>query len=243
MRLLLPHPRALSAADLLDLYDPGAVPHLRVGFVLSTDGAVTVDGGSRGLQSPADQVAFHALRAVCDAVVVGAGTARSEGYGPVQPRPDGALWRAARGLPARPPLVLVSRSLDLPAQVLHHDTVILTCGAAPAGRRRELSGKVAAVVVVGADDLDLAAAVQALRERGLTRLLCEGGPGLLTALLQDGLVDELCLTHAPLLVGAGPGLLTSGLLPPSRLGLRHLIDGDDGVLLARWKVEPETSAT
>jgi riboflavin biosynthesis pyrimidine reductase len=230
MRLLLPEPRPLEAQELLDLYDPGSDPSLRAGFVLSTDGGVAQDGTSRALQSPADEAVFHALRAVADAVVVGAGTARTEGYGPVRPRPDGQDWRAQRGLPAQPPLVLVSRSLDLDpgARCFQGPCILVTCAAA-AGRDRFPD-----LVVAGEEQVDLGEAVRQLAERGLTRLLCEGGPQLLTALLQAHLVDELCLTHAPRLLGPAPHLLTQATSVD--LELKHLIDGGNGVLLARYGV-------
>ena len=234
MRLLLPEQRQLD--DLLDLYDADGTPCLRGGFVASMDGAVAVGGASRPLQGPADKQAFAALRAVCDAVLVGAGTARSEDYGPVRPGAPARAWRQAHGRgPA--PLVLVSRSLDLDpaARAFTGEvrTVVLTCAAAaaPAGLH-----EVADVVVVGDEAVDLPSAVAVLHERGLTRLLCEGGPRLLTDLLRAGLVDELCLTLAPLLVGAAPSLLTETLATPVRLELRHLVDGGDGSLLARYGV-------
>lgn len=232
MRLLLPEPRPLTGDDLLDLYGD-ARPAVRGGFVVTTDGAVAVDGGSRGLQTPADEAVFHALRGVADAVVVGAGTARAEGYGPVRPRPDAQRWRAARGMAAQPPLVLVSRSLDLdPAdRCFTGPAVVVTCAAADAGRRAALAA-VADVVVAGDDEVDLPAAVAALHERGLERLLCEGGPTLLTALLEAGLLDELCLTLTPRLLGPAPTLLVRPYDAP--LSLRSLVDGGDGVLLARY---------
>jgi len=205
---------------------------VRAGFVLSTDGAVSAGGSSRPLQSPADLLSFSTLRAVSDAVLVGAGTARSEDYGPVRPRPAGRAWRAARGLPEAPPLVLVSRSLDLDpaARCFTGPTVVVTCAAAP-GRDRFPD-----VVVAGEEQVDLADAVRQLASRGLRRLLCEGGPTLLTALLRAGLVDELCLTLSPLLVGGAPGLLTGSLDAPLPLRLEHLVDAGDGVLLARYRV-------
>lgn len=236
MRLLLPEQRPLEVDDLLDLYDPGESPCVRAGFVVTTDGGVAWDGGSRPLQTPADSAAFSALRAVTDAVVVGAGTARTEDYGPVRYRPAGRDWRAARGR-AGAPLVLVSRSLELdPAARAFTGpvrTVVVTCAAAvvPTGLR-----EVADVVVAGDEEVDLPLALTALHERGLTRLLCEGGPRLLTALLQDGLVDELCLTLTPLLVGTAPTLLSAALPVPVRLDLRHLVDGGAGALLARYGV-------
>ena len=234
MRLLLPEQRQLD--DLLDLYDTHRSACLRGGFVMSMDGAVAVDGGSRPLQGPADKVAFAALRAVCDAVVVGAGTARSEDYGPIRPGTSARAWRAAHG--RRPaPLVLLSRSLQLDPRARAFTgevrTIVLTCAAAtvPDGLH-----EVADVVVVGDDAVDLPSAVAALHERGLTRLLCEGGPRLLTDLLHDGLLDELCLTLSPLLVGHAPTLITQALTAPVRLELLHLVDGGDGSLLVRYAV-------
>ena len=232
MRLLLPEPRELAAADLLDLYDPGENPSVRAGFVLSTDGGVALGGTSRTLQTPADALAFSTLRAVSDAVVVGAGTARAEDYGPVRPRQAGQAWRAARDLPPQPPLVLVSRSLALDprARCFEGPSIVVTCAAAQ-GRDRFPD-----VLVAGEQEVDLPEAVRQLADRGVTRLLCEGGPSLLTAMLQAGLVDELCLTHTPLLLGRAPTLLTDAVEPAVGLDLRHLVDGGDGVLLARYAV-------
>lgn len=236
MRLLLPEQRPLEVEDLLDLYDPGDGPSLRAGFVVTTDGGIAWDGGSRALQTPADQAAFSTLRAVADAVVVGAGTARAEGYGPVRHRDAGRTWREAHG--RRPaPLVLVSRTMDLDPsdRAFSGDvrTVVVTCASAEAPRALT---EVADVVVAGDDAVDLPAALAALHERGLTRLLCEGGPQLLTSLLTAGLVDELCLTHTALLVGTAPALLTRALTEPVPLSLQHLVDGGDGALLARYRV-------
>jgi riboflavin biosynthesis pyrimidine reductase len=243
VRLLLPQARELDWPDLLDLY--GADDHglLRAGFVLSADGGAAVGGGSRGLQSPADQAVFAALRAVSDAVVVGAGTARSEGYRPVRVRPEGRQWRAAHGRADLPVLVLVSRSLELdPADACFTGpTVVITCAAADPGRRAALE-QVADVVVSGGDDVDLPGAVAALRGRGLRRLLCEGGPMLLTALLTAELVDELCLTTAPVLLGTAPTLLAQALPDPVDLRLVHLVDGEDGSLLTRWSVSAGRAA-
>lgn len=237
MDQLLPEHRPLTLEDLHDLYDPGHGPSVRAGFVLSVDGGVAHDGSSRPLQTPPDEVVFHVLRAVADAVVVGAGTARTEDYGPVRPRPAGAAWRDRQGLPAQPPMVLVSRSLDLDprARCFAGPTVVVTCAAADGADRFP------DVVVAGDDEVDLPDAVRQLAERGLTRLLCEGGPQLLTAMLAAGLVDELCLTSTPVLLGGAPGLLTEQQPSPVGLALRSLVDGGDGALLARYVVR--TSST
>lgn len=239
MRLLLPHERPLDPADLHELYHPGAEPRVRAGFVLSTDGGIAWDGGSRPLQTPADEAVFHALRAVSDAVVVGAGTVRAEDYGPVRPRPGGRRWREQNGLGTAPPLVVVSRSLDLDpgARCFTPGSLVVTCAASDPLRRARLAD-VTEVVVAGDDEVDLTTALAALHERGLTRLLCEGGPALLTAFAQQDLLDELCLTVTPLLLGRSPQLLSEPLSAPRRLDLVSLVDGGDGALLARYALRP-----
>lgn len=240
LRRLLPvagdTPDLLEPPDLLDLY--GDLPgYLRAGLVTSLDGAVAVGGRSAPLSGPADRAVFRALRAVCDVVLVGAGTARAEDYAGVRVRPDAARWRAERGLPPAPPVAVVSRTLRLdPVSRLFAAAVrplVLTCEASPRDRRAVLAG-VADVLVVGGDDVDLVLARQTLAARGLTRVLCEGGPQLVLAALRAGVLDELCTTTAPQLVGGGPALLPAPLPVPQPLRLVHLLAGGDGSLLARW---------
>ena len=232
MRLLLPEPGPLPPGGLLELYGDDAPVGVRAGFVAAVDGGIAHGGSSRPLQTPADLAAFRALRSVSDAVLVGAGTARSEDYGPVRTRPDGAAWRAEHGRPPAPTLVLVSRSLELDpgARCFTGPTVVVTCAAAR-GRDRFPD-----VVVAGDEQVDLADAVRQLADRGLHRLLCEGGPTLLSAVLASGLLQELCLTLSPLLIGPATGLLTGALSEPVPLRLRTLVDGGDGALLARYDV-------
>jgi riboflavin biosynthesis pyrimidine reductase len=213
VKLILPEVRDLEPEDLYDLYDvPG--PHLRAGFVASLDAAVAVEGRSRGLQSPADLAVFRALRSVCDAVVVGAGTVRTEDYGPVRLQPSAVSWRAAQGRSPEIPIVVVTRTGDL-------------------GSGRVLEGP---TLVTGRDlPLEPREMVTALHALGHTRLLCEGGPGLLTSLLDAGLVDEVCLTTSPQLVGEGPRIV-GDLGSPVPLALTALVHDDPGVLLGRWAV-------
>jgi riboflavin biosynthesis pyrimidine reductase len=239
MRLVVPRSEPLAAGGLEDLYDPGDLPSLRVGFVASADGAISVAGQSRGLQTESDSAAFRALRTVTDAVVVGAGTARKENYGPVRLSATALDWRRLHGRPEHIPLVVVSRSLDLdPAARFFSDElrpIVMTCESSPVPRRRALE-KVAEVIVAGDTFVDLPAAVGALAERGLTRLLCEGGPTLFADLLAVGCVDDVFLTLSPMLVGTAPGLLPQALAQPVDLELRSLVDGGDGALLFRWGV-------
>ena len=111
MKLILPEVRDLEPEDLYDLYDDVG-PHLRADFVASLDGAIAVEGRSAGLGSPADKASFHALRAVCDAVVVGAGTLRMENYGPVRFSEAATRWREAHGRTPEVPVVVVPFGRD-----------------------------------------------------------------------------------------------------------------------------------
>ncbi|TQS39617.1 pyrimidine reductase family protein [Cryptosporangium phraense] len=241
MRLLHPSPVLLDDAALAQLYATDrSVPRLRLNFVASADGAVSVDGLSGGLQSPADQQVFKLLRAWCDGLVVAAGTALAEDYGPVTLDAARRSSRVAAGLAPTPTLVVVSGSLSIDpghASLAKAPVrpIVVTAPDAPADRREALS-EVADIVVAGsAGRVDLAAARDALHERGLTQLLCEGGPTLFGTLIADDLVDELCLTVAPLLAGGGPGRISAGPSAPDprTLALAHVVE-DEGVLLLRY---------
>jgi riboflavin biosynthesis pyrimidine reductase len=187
---------ASGDADLFRAYaapDPG----VRVNFVTSLDGAATVDGRSDGLSSPADKTLFRLLRALSDVVLVGAGTARIEKYGPIRLAAEHQSWRADQGMPEVPPLAVVSASMDLdPDSTMFTEAVarplILTGDDAPADRRERL---LQVADVLPGDSVGTW--LRLLAERGLTRVLCEGGPRLFGTLLGAGPVDELCLTLSP----------------------------------------------
>ena len=105
-------------ADVLAWYEDGVptdvrTPWLRVNFVASVDGAVTVDGLSGGLGSDADRRVFDLLRVPCDVVVVAAGTVRAEGYGPMRVDEHHATLRRERGFALQPRFAIVSGSLEL----------------------------------------------------------------------------------------------------------------------------------
>jgi riboflavin biosynthesis pyrimidine reductase len=246
--------RLWPAPGPLDELDDGALvsayevadrsrTHLRVNFVTSVDGAVEVGGFSAGLFSgglsrQADLKVFGMLRMLCDALVVGAGTLRHEGYRAIRldgPRRD---WRRAHGLAEYPTLVVVSGALDLtPGNAAFAEApvrpIVLTHEAAPADRRAALE-PVADVLALGDRQVDLAAAAGRLAERGLRQLLCEGGPHLFGALAAAGAVDEVCLTVSPLLAGPGPDRIIAGSGDrPRTMALRHVLAAD-GVLLLRY---------
>jgi riboflavin biosynthesis pyrimidine reductase len=240
MRALLPVPD--DDVDLHRFYADGWIEAggVRADFVASADGAVTVDGRSRGLQSPGDNAVFAALRDLADVLVVGAGTVRIEGYGSVHVSPRRAAIRRAFGLADALPLAVISRSLDLdPASALFAAgpgaarTIVVTCEAAPAERRAALR-EVADVLVCGAEAVDLAVARRTLEARGHLRILTEGGPRTLAEFVQADLLDELCLSVTPCLVGPGPGRIVDGALAwdaaqPMRLA--GLLEDDNSLFL------------
>jgi riboflavin-specific deaminase-like protein len=229
----------LGDDDLLAAYatDP-TVPWLRVNFVTTVDGAVSAaDGFSGGISDPADKRVFDLLRMTSDAVMVGAGTLRHEGYGPMRLGERAEDWRLAHGLPENPLLVIVSRRLDLdPTLSMFTEApvrpVIVTTASAPAERRAALAA-VAHVLARGDDEVELPGALDVLRDMGFGQVLSEGGPHLLGALTAADRVDEMCLTVSPTLVGPGPGRITAGAAAgiPRALKLRHILTADDLLLL------------
>nr|WP_307870510.1 pyrimidine reductase family protein [Actinoplanes brasiliensis] len=245
MRLPAPRARAGSAGDraarpmtsfpvwpstadgLVELYPRNPAPALRMNFIASADGAVTVDGLSGGLHGPGDKEIFDSLRMVCDALVVAAGTVRAENYDALRLTEPARRWRLAHGLAEFPLMVIVSRSLEFDLdQLVFSDApvrpIVVTTGPA-----RDL-GDAAEVLAVD----DLGAAVRELHARGATQLLCEGGPSLFGSMIEADLVDELCLTVSPLLVGGGAGRISAGpVTPPRRLSLRHVLTLDDMLFL------------
>jgi riboflavin biosynthesis pyrimidine reductase len=240
MQRLFPAPAALSDDDLVQAYAVTAERGVRASFVSSADGAATVDGRSGGLGTAADRRILALLRDLSDVILVGAGTARAERYGPP---PSTAQRRARRtdlGLSPVPRLAVVSSRLDLdPGSALFEGdprTIVVTHAAAPADRRRALEA-VAEVVVAGTDELDAAQAIDALAERGLRRVLCEGGPHLAGTVLAAGRLDELCLTLSPLLAAGQAGrILGLPATDPTPLETVHILE-DDGALFLRYAIK------
>lgn len=243
MRRLWPDPAPVDDVDALVAAEPRPAPverpWLLVNMVASLDGAIAVAGRSGGLGRPADKAVFHALRAVADVVLAGAGTVRAEGYGAAQPTEAQRAARRARGQDEVPPIAIVSRSLELDtgSRVFVADgprPIVITCGSAPGDRRRALEAH-ADVIVAGHEEVDLAEALAELGARGASIVTCEGGPSLNGDLVAADLVDEWALTVSPLLVGGREGRSAVGPAPVSPRGfaLERLLEGD-GLLLGRW---------
>jgi riboflavin biosynthesis pyrimidine reductase len=216
-------------------------PWLRVNFVASLDGAVTVRGRSRGLSAPTDARVLGLIRDLSDVILVGAGTAIVEGYHGVRRTEVRTRRRARRGLSEVPPVAVVTGHCSLPPDSpLITDTlvppIVITTPAAPIGRRRELAEAGADVVVTGGERVDLPAALAALEERGLRRISCEGGPTLFGHLIADDLVDELCLTMSPLLTGGDADRIARGprVEQPRGMRLLSVLQAEDSMLMLRY---------
>jgi riboflavin biosynthesis pyrimidine reductase len=214
----------------------------RVNFVASVDGAVSAEGRSAGLQTPGDNRIFAALRDLADVVLVGAGTARSEGYGPARMTPGRAARRREFGLPDELPIAVVSQRLAIdPTASLYTAaptrTIVLTCAAGSTAVREALE-RTADVVICGEDRVDLVAARAALDERGLHRVICEGGPHLFADTARARVADELCLSITPFLVGPGPGRIVAGdrFGTLSAVRLIGLLEEDEA-LFCRYAIE------
>jgi riboflavin biosynthesis pyrimidine reductase len=235
-------PSAGSELDLLALAEVYAYPRerwLRANMVTSADGAAYLDGRSAGLSSDDDKRIFGILRVLADVVLVGAGTARAEEYKPARARPSLASLREGR--PAAAAIALVTRTLglDLTSPLFTEAppdarTIVITCAASDAGLRAE-AARVADVIVAGEEAVDLSQALNALADRGLRRVLCEGGPHLLGDLMAAGLLDDLCLSFSPTLAGPGAGRIIAG--SPSAalpMSLGHILAADDSFLFLRY---------
>jgi riboflavin biosynthesis pyrimidine reductase len=209
---------------------------VRANMIASVDGAIAVAGRSGGLSGAADRLLFQVLRRLADVIVVGAGTARAEHYGPVKSR-----WPELRkGRPAVPPIAVVTKRLTLdPDGPLIRDaeppTIILTTAQAAAETVERVS-KTAGVVVAGQDEVSVTAIVTELTGRGYRKILIEGGPRLLGQFAAAGQLHELCVTTSPLLEGghdSGRMLVAPGTGDPTPLTLRSVLE-DDGFLLSRY---------
>jgi riboflavin-specific deaminase-like protein len=229
---------AYAALGLLEQAHPDR-PYVVANMISSADGRATLDGHTQGISSDTDRILFHALRAQVDAVMVGTGTIAIERYGPLARRPEVRERRAALGLPETPLCVTASRSMELPVDTpLFQDpdsrVVVLTNSDRdpPPCRCRLTVERLPGV------ELDLVAGAALLRERyGVRAMLMEGGPTLLAAMLDAGLVDELFLSISPLLVGGDePSLLEGTALERSvPLGLISLLE-EESFLYVRYRI-------
>jgi riboflavin biosynthesis pyrimidine reductase len=203
-----------------------AGPTLVTNFVATIDGVVSIPATPRsnqliGAGSQADRFVMALLRACADVVLVGSGTLRGS---------PSAVWTAADsfppaaealaelrrrlGRPQEPELAIVtaSGSIDPSHPALAGGAIVLTTERGAAALDGRLPDVVSVEALPGDKAVDLAAAVERLRARGLAIILSEAGPTVFGSLLAVGLVDELFLTVSPLLAGRSGNDVRLGLV-------------------------------
>jgi riboflavin biosynthesis pyrimidine reductase len=197
---------------------PSDRPFVYVAMIASVDGRAAIDGRSAALGDEGDLEMLLELRSLADAVLIGTGTLRAEGYDRLLRSDERRARRAAAGLAEDPPAVLFTRRFDVPWEAglfqAPEQPVLVFTGAAG-----EVPDVPAPVEVVELAEPTLAAMLAELRARGVRALLCEVGPTLHGTLHAAGLVDELFLTVAPVLTGdpVEPPIVIGGRVVDLRL--------------------------
>jgi riboflavin-specific deaminase-like protein len=225
---------------------PADRPYLALNMVSTGDGKAAVEGRTRAISSETDRQVFHNLRTQVDAVMAGAGTVKTERYGPIVKTEELRAKRVREGLAPNPLAIIVSGSLSVPADVpllQDPDSRVVILTQAP----HELEGVRANVdyLRVEAGPFDLRPLLEQLRnEHGIRSILCEGGPTLNESLLLYGLVDELFLTLAPVLAGGADALtIVAGQPLPALLALQLIwVMEDAGELYLRYEIGARTAA-
>ena len=189
-------------------------PFVYVAMISTVDGRAAADGRSAALGDDADLEMLLELRTLADAVLIGTGTLRAEGYARLIRNPERRARRRAAGMADDPLAVLITRGFEIPWEAglfQAPEQPVLIC----TGAEGEPPGVPAPVEVVHMQQPTLAGLLGELRSRGIRSLLCEAGPTLHGALQREGLIDELFLTVAPLLTGDPdePAIVAGGRLP------------------------------
>ena len=219
------HPSPSAPITVLEAYTIERPPHadrpwIGLCMVSSLDGSVSIDGASGGLGNANDLDVLLTLRVISDMVLVGAGTAGGEGYGPPPTRGK------------RIGVVTNSGRVDLTTPLFSSGAGFLI-----APESAPIDESMVEVLRAGESVVDLGAAVCRLHEimPSVAYVQAEGGPRLNGALLADDLIDELDLSISPRLVGGhAPRLTSAAPETDRRFDLAHLLADDDGFVFSRW---------
>ena len=246
---LLPHPQL--EVDPLDLYTklsrptPHDRPWVMINMITSADGATAICGSSEAFNNPADKAVFSAIRGCADWVLVAAETVRAERYRLPKPNSDVREIRKSLGLPKGLRLAVASSSLNLPLDLpMFTDrqpdddlTVIFAGSDVSADALAQFVG-LAEVVVSDTRIFEPSALLTELKHRGARVVLCEGGPSFNAQFVDADLLDELCLSTAPLLAGGASKRIIHGSqrVVPLPMKLDHLLEAE-GTLFARYLIQ------
>jgi riboflavin biosynthesis pyrimidine reductase len=218
---------------------------VRANMISSLDGGATDDGSSGGLAGPGDRAVFSRMREEADVILVGASTVRIENYSGAQMSVAQRQHRQRRGQAEVPPIAVITGSADF-----QHDAKLFTRAEVPpliltsreaATEVRHRLGAVAEVIDASGlqpDRVDAGAVLDILDKRGLRRVLTEGGPSLLSQFIERELLDELCMTIAPILVGGLARRIATGPGEAhTRMRRSHLLSDAEGYLYTRYVKE------
>ena len=219
--ILGPTAGELTADEVVAAYPwpaDGRERWVRAMMVTTLDGAAAgPDGLSGSISGEADKLVFDAVRREADAVLIGAGTMRAERYGPFKNRARLAIVSRSLDLPwdeavftesARPPLILTSKDAD--TSVVPDTCEVVIVDGGPGGL------------------------IEALEQRGCTRIVCEGGPTLLRDLVAAGLLDEADITVSPTFTGTAHSPETREPAPRSWTSELEQVLTADGFLMGRY---------
>ena len=245
-------PRPATNVDPLALYSlgdrpsPDGRPYVVVNMVSSVDGATALDGVTEALGSATDRDIFLHLRELADAIMVGASTVRAEHYGPARLTPAAQADRGARNQSAVPPIVVPTSSIDFDwdSALFTESRPILIIPRNTNATKLDRAARSADIITCGDSLVDLSDALPQLHQRGINLLLCEGGPTLNTELFAADLIDELCLTISPFLVGGQQprGIIAAGpTTMVETLSLVHVLE-EAGFLFLRYRKDPAQPA-
>lgn len=239
MRLLLDsntRGEKLTPQEVADRYPwPDSGPWVRAMMVTTLDGAAAgPDGLSGSVSSSADQLVFNAVRRYADVVLVGAQTIRAEQYSPMRAKEEDAVRREEAGQSPAPVIAVVTGSLDLPWELPvwsgSTNTPIVITGEDADPDRLAAARQHADVLTLS--EVTPPQMLAALVERGLRRIVCEGGPRLLSEFLAADLVDEADITISPVFSGTERSPATSMLTDLRDFELAQVL-GQDGFLMTR----------
>lgn len=228
-------------------------PHVHVNVAMSADGKLsTRERRQVKISGPADFTRVDLLKAGSDAVMVGIGTVLADDPSLTVKSAELRAGRRERGFPENPVRIVVDSRLRIPAgaSILHKgggERIIACSARADPEKKKELE-TLARIIPVGTGEVDLSLLLEALYERGIRRLMVEGGGTLIGSLFSGGLVDELTCFIGNIVIGGsssptvadGPGFIHEQEFP--RLSLFHFERMDNGILL-HWRIEKETTGT
>ena len=221
-------------------------PYVLLSCGMSLDGYLDSPTRTRlAMSNDADFDRVDAVRAGCDAVLVGAATIRNDNPRLLVRSPRRRAERLARGLSPSPMKVTVTElaKLDACAQFFScgEAAKLVYCASPTAAEAQQRLGSVA-TVIDGGRPVDLRWLVEDLGARGVRRLMVEGGGTVLTQFLTENLVDELQLVVAPFFVGEPEGrrLVGAGRFPwnPDRRATLAEVRQIDDVVLLRYALSP-----